>query len=525
MSRKIYLKQTILLLTCVFTIQACDILGINNNTGIKNDEIAIYANLQSENWDLLTIKGNGSFLITDTDNGILRHVVGSINKDTTFVRFNDTGMPESIISNLYSIQFEYNDTHIIYIYNIDNICDTDTLKYAEISKLGHITTRTSTKPSLGEVLYGAYNKVKPAVKGVTDFLELMNYLRDTEEMNHHEKLDYYANDGYKLINEDKLKEWFDIGDENKNKGEVTYIVGIQTGEANPTSETTAKFAVGGTLSVTAQGKEYSFEYGVCYSDKNEVPNYSDNKASKVFSSFVTSISIALPEWFNEGNLDKEKYYYRAFFKDLSNGHIIYAKDVKILEMTMPLFVDLGLGVLWATRNVGASSPEEYGNYYAWAETSTKSNYTYDNYLYRSNDDLCYKVINNISGTKYDAAYKEWGDGARIPTLSELTALKTKCSWQIDAYNGIKGVRCTGPNGNSIFIPFSGIMDGSIADGKGSLGTIWGDSLEDVEDPDDAYYLWMEICPDHGLDIDIDAGWEREYGMTIRPVKNKEDEDK
>ena len=67
------------------------------------------------------------------------------------------------------------------------------------------------------------------------------------------------------------------------------------------------------------------------------------------------------------------------------------------------------------------------------------------------------------------------------------------------------------------------MEGSIACDTGSLGTIWGDSLEDLEDPDDAYYLWMGICSVHGLDIDIDAGWEREYGMPIRPVKDPESE--
>ena len=218
--------------------------------------------------------------------------------------------------------------------------------------------------------------------------------------------------------------------------------------------------------------------------------------------------------------DDTTYKAKAFVK-------VWDHDFVMETMTFPddRWVDLGLpsGILWAAYNVGATSPEEYGNYYAWAETSTKNNYTYDNYLYRSDDELDYKVINNISGTKYDAANKEWGDGARIPTLSELTTLKTKCSWKINSYNGIKGVTCTGPNGNSIFIPFSGIMEGSIACDTGSLGTIWGDSLEDLEDPDDAYYLWMGICSVHGLDIDIDAGWEREYGMPIRPVKDPESE--
>ena len=235
------------------------------------------------------------------------------------------------------------------------------------------------------------------------------------------------------------------------------------------------------------------------------------------ASGMASVSCVLSDVYN----NPDSLFLTALILDKEGKAI----DTDTLNMVPSRWVDLGLpsGILWAAYNVGATSPEEYGNYYAWAETSTKNNYTYDNYLYRSHDELDYKVINNISGTKYDAANKEWGDGARIPTLSELTTLKTKCSWKINSYNGIKGVTCTGPNGNSIFIPFSGIMEGSIAYDRGSLGTIWGDSLEDIEDPDDAYYLWMEICSEHGLDIDIDASWEREYGMPIRPVKDPESE--
>ena len=109
------MKRVLLIIAYIMTIHACDILNIGNNNNLDNEKISIFTNLDNENWDLLAIKRNGSFLISDTDNGIFKHVVGSINNDTTFVRFNDTGMPESIISNLYSIQFEYEDDHVIYI--------------------------------------------------------------------------------------------------------------------------------------------------------------------------------------------------------------------------------------------------------------------------------------------------------------------------------------------------------------------------------------------------------------------------
>lgn len=184
------------------------------------------------------------------------------------------------------------------------------------------------------------------------------------------------------------------------------------------------------------------------------------------------------------------------------------------------WVDLGLpsGILWAKYNVGATSPEEYGGYYAWGETEEKSSYTYETYHHKSNGG--YKLINNISGTQYDVASKEWGDGARIPTYSELAELQAKCTWKIDTYNNIKGVTGIGLNGNTIFIPFAGGMVETYLSAAGVLGCIWSDCLESVEDPDDAYYLIFSLCDTHGLDIDISADDEREYGMTIRPVKNK-----
>lgn len=297
------------------------------------------------------------------------------------------------------------------------------------------------------------------------------------------------------------------------------------------------------LSYSENGDKYTFKcqaHAICNPKDDEFWKlyYEDDNGEKVFFDAKTyeEPSITTPnsaefefEIELESNLfkDGKKYIKLGIATFTKSYFIMLASDPQIFELSTEVdrWIDLGLpsGILWAAYNVGATSPEEYGNYYAWAETSTKNNYTYDNYLYRSNDELYYKVINNISGTKYDAANKEWGDGARIPTLSELTTLKTKCSWKINSYNGINGVTCTGPNGNSIFIPFSGIMEGSIACDTGSLGTIWGDSLEDLEDPDDAYYLWMGICSVHGLDIDIDAGWEREYGMPIRPVKDPESE--
>ena len=79
------------------------------------------------------------------------------------------------------------------------------------------------------------------------------------------------------------------------------------------------------------------------------------------------------------------------------------------------FVDLGLSVYWATCNVGAETPAEYGDYFAWGETSPKQNYTMVTYTYEGD-------LDNISGTRYDAARVNWGGGWRMPTKEEMEEL-------------------------------------------------------------------------------------------------------
>ena len=110
------------------------------------------------------------------------------------------------------------------------------------------------------------------------------------------------------------------------------------------------------------------------------------------------------------------------------------------------WVDLGLpsGTLWATCNVGASRPQDYGCYYAWGEVSPKSNYSWSNYLdgkiidendcWTSKDAL--KDIRNIAGTQYDAAYVNWGGKWRMPTKEQVDELRNDCYWVwVNSYNG------------------------------------------------------------------------------------------
>ena len=132
------------------------------------------------------------------------------------------------------------------------------------------------------------------------------------------------------------------------------------------------------------------------------------------------------------------------------------------------YVDLGLSVKWATCNVGASKPEDYGNYYAWGETTTKSSYT------EENSKTYGKQMNDIKGnSQYDAARANWGGTWRLPTQEELEELNNKCTWKWTTQNGVKGFKLTSKtNGNSIFFPAAGYCQGTKIYNIGGYGYYW-----------------------------------------------------
>ena len=143
-------------------------------------------------------------------------------------------------------------------------------------------------------------------------------------------------------------------------------------------------------------------------------------------------------------------------------------------------VDLGLSVKWATCNVGATSPEGYGNYYAWGETSPKTIYDEDN------SKTMDKSMGDIGGdSRYDAATANWGSGWRLPTKSEFQELMDNCTWTWTTRNGVNGCEVKSKkNGNSIFLPAAGYYDGDTPFNQGSSGYYWSST------PNDAYNAYL-----------------------------------
>lgn len=260
--------------------------------------------------------------------------------------------------------------------------------------------------------------------------------------------------------------------------------------------------------LTLGGGSYSqLEVGLCWSSTNELPTVNDRAAStnelddeNCYEVKITSSGII---------------HYRAYVKIDGVAHY---GAVKSVENIIPVgeAVDLGLSVKWASFNVGATSPEDYGWYLAWGETEPQSNYSWSTY---------FDSVNGSSSnfTKYatnkktqldpedDAAHVNWGGDWRMPTKTEQDELRTNCTWTWTTQNGVNGHKVTSKvNGNSIFLPAAGYRYGSSLADAVSYGYYWSSSLHS-SDSSGAYYLGFYSS---GVDW---GGYYRDSGHSVRAV--------
>ena len=193
------------------------------------------------------------------------------------------------------------------------------------------------------------------------------------------------------------------------------------------------------------------------------------------------------------------------------------------------YVDLGLpsGLLWATCNVGADSPEDYGDYFAWGETQPKSDYSWGTYQY------CNGSYNTL--TKYctrsdygyngftdnlttllpedDAATANWGNGWRMPTQAEFQELLDNTTVTWTTQSGVNGRLFTASNGNSLFLPAAGYRNGTSLNVAGTYGFYWSSSLR-TDYPDRAWVLRIR-SDDYGMFCEC----LRLSGQSVRPVRS------
>ena len=193
----------------------------------------------------------------------------------------------------------------------------------------------------------------------------------------------------------------------------------------------------------------------------------------------------------------------------SSSDIDSEDDTDSNSTTAGTAVDLGLSVKWATVNIGATLPADYGNYYAWGETETKDEYTSDN-------SVTYNVsftFGDISGrAKYDAATANWGGTWRMPTYIEMQELIDDCTWTYTTQGNSDGEEINGylvesTNGNSIFLPATGSSLGNV----GTKGTYWS-STSRAYDILYAYGLYFDSSS-----LYVGRYGSRYYGRSVRPV--------
>lgn len=196
------------------------------------------------------------------------------------------------------------------------------------------------------------------------------------------------------------------------------------------------------------------------------------------------------------------------------------------------YADLGLpsGTLWAICNLGASSPSDTGDFFAWGETEIKDYYVWETYKFFDKfiDDIywgsyatCHNIGTDICGTEYDAARVHWGDAWRMPNYDEIKELRRNCWWKLVTEDGVLGYRFYGPNENSIFMPIAGSMfEDALTDTY--VGIYWcGTERFRNRGPEDANFEASVFDFDTG-GVNVTPTVSKFIGHTIRPVVKRTD---
>ena len=305
---------------------------------------------------------------------------------------------------------------------------------------------------------------------------------------------------------------------------------IKTGEATQITQNSAVLWGAVDPSELSQG----VEMGIIYSD-SENPSV-ENGIIRVSRELDKNNMFFVEA---KGLTTGTKFYYRAF---LNIGGIYRVGDVK--SFTTEAFkytaVDLGLpsGLKWATCNVGATAPEEYGDYFAWGDPEpnytsqdpltwrgNKTGYNWASYKFELGTgwegpfskyviENSYNIGNvdnkTVLDPEDDAAAVNWGGTWRMPTLAEWRELLDECTWTRTTQNGVNGRLVTGPNGNSIFLPAAGYRYYTGFVDAGSTGSFWSSSLC-TDYPYYAYGVYF------GSDYYFWYDYYRYFGRSVRAV--------
>lgn len=284
------------------------------------------------------------------------------------------------------------------------------------------------------------------------------------------------------------------------------------------------------VSVTAslENRENVQDWGYVYRD----PNGREKEFSLVQPSGYGTIYTDT-RWAYYRNEAKSTCTLYGYVKYMGSDEPVYGEphdypleygETSCPDNNHPHMIDLGLpsGTKWACCNVGASKPEEYGEYYAWGETKMKSYYDWHTYSYWhdidgddfptwNSNEFTY-IGSDIAGSSYDAATANWGAPWRMPSFKQIQELCYNTTSQWITQNGVNGRKYTGVNGKTIFLPAAGCRWFEELRYEGSYGNYWSSSLS-ADTSDGAHYLYFSS--DDALWYNY--GLYRYDGRPVRPV--------
>lgn len=306
---------------------------------------------------------------------------------------------------------------------------------------------------------------------------------------------------------------------------------IKDSESPVCTERIYTFTAEEDLTLTARFvyKSYSIKISNTHGGRVFFENAAETSLTLPYGREVTAVARAYEGytfigWYKENSSTHASPQPTYCFK-VSEDVELVAKFEKSRFANGHEYVDLGLpsGTLWATCNVGALNPEEYGGYYAWGETEEKSVYSRETYKWcnGSKNTITKYCTESIHGTvdnkttleaEDDVARVKWGEDWRMPTADEQQELVDNCIWSRGRLNGVDGYWITSKqNGKSIFLPTAGCFIGKEVQYCGLFGYFWSGTL--CNDNSNAY------CIRFYNDYNNREGYGRSAGFTVRPVCN------
>ena len=482
-----------------------------------NIVIPSYVNYNGKKFDVVAIGRHAMVKVNSTDNS------GNVNGWSSYSGLTSITIPNSVTSIGYSAF--YNCSGLTSLSIPISVSSIGNYAFYGCSGLKHVISEIKTPFEINENVFSFYTTAKLTVpKGTKSTYQSTNYWNKFSNIVE-SSLQYKSLDDYIAVSS--------ITKSNDGNSVVInpIIHGIETIYIDLTKKTTTE----------------SYCYIHIYNDQEtkhiDISSLNNMVLNNVKYSILTLANNKTFDWLyynpnnkNEVIIEVEKYlggfgHIKGWQKNFGTSSIVnIATDDSVINNGYNIAdpIDLGLSVKWASWNIGASKPEEYGSFFSWGEISPKSNYAWSTYKF-GNPPSKYNSTDKKKtlDPSDDAAVVLWGGKWRMPTNDEEKELYQKCSWKYTKLNGINGYQVTGPNGNSIFLPAAGLYDAnSTLSNDNSGGWYWSSNSIDNLFASGLYFYSTNIsysvtshdkCDGHVIRPVYDDG--NSQGQVIVTAKN------